>query len=212
MVTGELKPSRRYFSLFTFSFSLNPNLPMFQTDEELVKRCRDGDEFAWEEIVLKYQKLLMSIPRRAGLADDLAADVLQIVFTTLFLRLDSLEQPEFLKAWLITTTRHKTIDLIKRETRIKPVYIDDDESDFALQLPDKSIPADEILIRIEQEIQIEKAFGLIDERCRHLLNMLYLEDEPRSYNEIAEILSIPSGSIGPTRARCLQKLIKMLPD
>jgi RNA polymerase sigma factor (sigma-70 family) len=185
---------------------------MFQTDEELVKRCRDGDEFAWEEIVLKYQKLLMSIPRRAGLADDLAADVLQIVFTTLFLRLDSLEQPEFLKAWLITTTRHKTIDLIKRETRIKPVYIDDDESDFALQLPDKSIPADEILIRIEQEIQIEKAFGLIDERCRHLLNMLYLEDEPRSYNEIAEILSIPPGSIGPTRARCLQKLIKMLPD
>jgi RNA polymerase sigma factor (sigma-70 family) len=188
-------------------------LLMFQNDEELIKRCRSGDESAWEEIVLKYQKLLISIPRRAGLAEDLAADVLQVVFTVLFEKLDSLATPEFLKAWLITTTRHKTFDLLKRETRIKSGhYLDDEENDDNFQLSDGSIPADEILIRIEQETQIEKAFALIDERCRRLLKMLYLESEQVSYGKIAEVLNIPAGSIGPTRARCLQKLIKMLPD
>jgi RNA polymerase sigma factor (sigma-70 family) len=185
---------------------------MLENDEELIKRCREGDESAWEIIVLKYQKLLFSIPRRAGLSYDLSADVLQDVFTTLFLKIDSLESPEFLKAWLLTTTRFKTINLIQRETRIKPRYIDDEENDFALQIPDGSIPADEALIRLEQESQIEKAFALIDDRCKQLIKMLYLETEQVSYTKIAEVLGIPSGSIGPTRARCLQKLIKMLPN
>jgi RNA polymerase sigma factor (sigma-70 family) len=185
---------------------------MIETDEELIKRCREGDESAWETIVFKYQKLLFSIPRRAGLPNDLAADILQVVFTTLFIKLDSLENPEFLKAWLITTTRHKTFDLIHRENRLKPVYIDDDENEFALQIPDCSISADQVLINTEQKKRIESAFNLIDERCQELLQMLYLEDEKISYGEIAEIFSIPLGSIGPTRARCLQKLIKMLPD
>lgn len=184
---------------------------MLQTDEELIKRCREGDESAWEIIVLKYQKILFSIPRRAGLSDASSADVLQDVFTTLFIKLDSLESPEFLRAWLVTTTKFKTINLIQRETRIKPRYIDD-ENEFALQIPDKSIPADQLLIRLEQEAQIEKAFTQIDERCRQLIKMLYLEKEQISYSKISENLGIPAGSIGPTRARCLQKLIKMLPD
>jgi RNA polymerase sigma factor (sigma-70 family) len=187
-------------------------LLMLENDEELIKRCRKGDESAWEIIVLKYQKMLFSIPHRAGLSDASSADVLQDVFTTLFIKLDLLESPEFLKAWLVTTTKFKTINLIQRETRIKPRYIDDDENEFALQIPDKSIPADELLIRLEQEAQIEKAFTQIDERCRQLIKMLYLENEQVPYSKIAEVLGIPAGSIGPTRARCLQKLIKMLPD
>lgn len=184
---------------------------MHRTDEELVKACREGDESAWEAITRRYQNLLYSIPRRAGLGKDLASDVLQEVFTTLYLKIDSIEKPEHLKSWLFTTARHKTIHLITRETRGRPRSISDDENDPAFDIVDKSPLADEVLIRFEREDQIEKAFDEIDERCRRLLMMLYLESDKIPYSEIAERLDIPLGSIGPTRARCLQKLLKFIP-
>jgi RNA polymerase sigma factor (sigma-70 family) len=185
---------------------------MVQSDEELIKSCRQGDEAAWETIVFKYQNLLHSIPRRAGLSRDLASDILQEVFTTLFLKLDSLEKPEFLRAWLITTTRHKTIHLIQRETRGRPKFIDHDEGEIAFQLPDRAPLADDVLVQLERENQIEDAFNQIEGRCRRLLTMLYLEAEQIPYAEISELLDIPLGSIGPTRARCLQKLLKFIPE
>ncbi|CAN5367516.1 sigma-70 family RNA polymerase sigma factor [soil metagenome] len=185
---------------------------MHRTDEELVAACRRGDESAWEEITYKYQKLLYSIPRRAGLGQDLAGDVLQDVFTTLFIKLDQLEKPEFLRAWLITTTRHKTIHLITRETRGRPRSIDDDENDPAFEIIDTAPLADDVLIRLERQEKIETAFTKIEERCRRLLMMLYLDDEKIPYSEIVDLLDIPLGSIGPTRARCLQKLLKLITE
>jgi RNA polymerase sigma factor (sigma-70 family) len=185
---------------------------MQRTDEELVMACRRGDESAWEEITYKYQNLLYSIPRRAGLGRDLAGDVLQEVFTTLFLKLDHLEKPEFLKSWLVTTTRHKTIHLIERETRGRPRSISDDENDPAFEIIDKAPLADEVLIKLEREAQIQKAFDEMEGRCRRLLTMLYVDSEKRPYTEIAEELQMPVGSIGPTRARCMEKLLKLIPE
>ncbi len=185
---------------------------MHRTDEELVKACREGDESAWEAITYRYQNLLFSIPRRAGLSSDLAADVLQEVFTTLYVKIDLLEKPEYLKAWLITTTRHKTIHLISRETRGRPLSISEDENDPAFHIIDKAPLADEILIGFEREDQIERAFTEIDDRCRRLLMMLYLDTDKVPYAEVAKRLDIPLGSIGPTRARCLQKLLKFIPQ
>ncbi|NOT47719.1 MAG: RNA polymerase sigma factor [Acidobacteria bacterium] len=184
---------------------------MNRTDEKLVIACREGDESAWEAITYKYQNLLYSIPRRAGLGKDLAADVLQEVFTTLFVKIDLLEKPEFLRAWLITTTKHKTLHLISREMRGHPRSIDDDENDSAFEIADKSPLADEVLVRLERESQIENAFTKIDDRCRRLLMMLYIDSEKLPYSEIVDRLNIPLGSIGPTRARCLEKLLKLIP-
>lgn len=184
---------------------------MFQTDEELVERARGGDESAWETIVHKYQNLLYSIPLRAGLRRDSASDVLQEVFTTLFQKIDALEKPEFLRAWLVTTTQHKTIHFIHREARGKPKSIDELESTIGFEVVDPSLAPDEGLIQLEREKQIEDALASIDERCRRLLTLLYLNQHQIPYAEIARMLELPLGSIGPTRARCLEKLIKLLP-
>ena len=182
------------------------------SDEELVNACRGGDEAAWEQIVYKYQAMLYSIPKRAGLSQDLSADVLQEVFKTLFEKLNDIEQPQYLRAWLTTTARHKTIHLIQREKfgRINPLF--DEENNLRYEVRDETLLADENLIRLEQANQIESAIGKIDERCRRLLTLLYFEVEPIPYEEIAMALNIPLGSIGPTRSRCLQKLIKFLPE
>jgi RNA polymerase sigma factor (sigma-70 family) len=180
-------------------------------DEELVERARDGDESAWETIVYKYQNLLYSIPLRAGLHRDSASDVLQEVFTTLFQKIESLEKPEFLRAWLVTTTQHKTIHFIHREARGKPKSIDELESTTGFEVVDPALAPDEALIQLEEEKQIEDALAAVEERCRRLLTLLYLNQHQMPYAEIARMLDIPVGSIGPTRARCLEKLIKLLP-
>lgn len=185
---------------------------MHRTDEELVRACRDADESAWEAVVYKYQNLLFSIPRRAGLGKDLAGDVLQDVFTTLYLKLDQLEKPQFLRAWLVTTTKHKTMHLIHRETRGRPRSIDDGENESAFEIADRLPLVDDVLVQLEREEQIENAFKEIDERCRRLLLLLYFDDEKVAYTEVSETLGIPLGSIGPTKARCLQKLLKFIPE
>ena len=181
-------------------------------DEELIIACRSGLETAWEIVVHKYQNLVFSIPRRAGLGGDAASDVLQEVFKTLFEKLDSIEQPQFLRAWLTTTARHKTIHYIQREKRgkIQPLFGEDNEINY--EIPDRALLPDEILVRLEKENQIEAALSKIDDRCRRLLTMLYFETGQIPYQEIADALDLPVGSIGPTRARCLKKLLKFLPD
>lgn len=182
------------------------------SDEELIIACRNGLEAAWEIIVYKYQNLIFSIPRRAGLDNDAASDVLQEVFKTLFEKLDSIEQPQFLCAWLTTTARYKTIHYIQREKygKIQPLF--DENNEINYEVPDRALLPDEILVRLEKESQIEAALSEIDDRCRRLLTMLYLETGQIPYQEIADALDLPVGSIGPTRARCLKKLLKSLPD
>src|SRR3982751_6260255 len=99
-----------------------------ETDLELVKACRRGDQTAWERLVARYQKLLYTIPRRAGLSEDKAAEVFQDVFLTLFQKLDDITEPDRLHAWLVTTARRKTLRLIatERSRQQRTVVIEED--------------------------------------------------------------------------------------
>lgn len=142
------------------------------SDEELVFACREGNEAAWEQIVYKYQNLIFSVPRRAGLDRDAAADVLQEVFKTLFEKLDFLEQPQFLRAWLTMTARHKTIHYIQKEKRGKIQPLFDEENEINYEVFDRQPLPDENLMQLEKENQIELALSKIDARCRRLLTML----------------------------------------
>jgi hypothetical protein len=56
---------------------------MEPSDEALILACRRGDAAAWETLIARYQRLVYSIPRRAGLDADLSAEVFQQVFTVL---------------------------------------------------------------------------------------------------------------------------------
>ena len=187
---------------------------MEQSDKDLLLACKRGDERAWEALVKRYQRLIYAVPRRAGLDEDGAAEVFQEVFTTLFEKLDDIEQPERIHAWLVTTARRKTWRLISREqaTR-KSLPLDDDEADAELNaLPDDTPLPDEALVQLEEQHRVRAALSSMDERCRKLLTLLFYREEPPSYAEIAASIGTSEGSIGPTRARCLQKLMRLLED
>jgi RNA polymerase sigma factor (sigma-70 family) len=182
-----------------------------RTDKHLLLACRGGDEAAWEALVNRYQRLIYAIPRRAGLDEDQSAEVFQEVFTTLFQRMNDIEEPEKLHAWLVTTARRKTFRVFHKDRAWQQVGVDNDESAEAFAaIPDDAAPPDEVLVQLEEQHRIRTALASLDDRCRELLTMLFYQTEPPSYSEIAKMWGTSEGSIGPTRARCLQKMLRLL--
>jgi len=183
---------------------------MAESDSELLLACRRGDEAAWERLVLRFQRLIYTIPRRAGLGEDLAAEVFQEVFTTLLENINAIERPERLQAWLVTTARFKTWRVVRRERSETHSHAREEDDDLALSVPDRAPLPDDVLVKLEEQHHVRQSLGLLDERCRELLTLLYYTDEPPSYVEIARRLHTSEGSIGPTRARCLKKLMRLM--
>jgi RNA polymerase sigma factor (sigma-70 family) len=180
---------------------------MQPSDEALVSACRRGDEAAWETLIRRYQRLVYTVPRRAGLDEHLCADVFQSVFIKLVGKLDQLEQPSRVSAWLVTAARRETWRVI-RQTRLHGVLLDDD--DERLDIPDDHPQPEELMLQLEERHLVRLAVDSLDERCRTLLTLLFYQPDPPSYAEIAAIMGTSEGSIGPTRTRCLQKLLRLL--
>jgi RNA polymerase sigma factor (sigma-70 family) len=183
------------------------------TDKELLLACRRGDESAWEALVNRYQRLMYAIPRRAGLDEDKAADVFQEVFTTLFQKLNDIDDPERLHAWLVTTARRKTLRLISTERvqQQRSFSINEDSADPEFEkIRDEAPLADEVMLQLEEHHLTRVALATLDERCRKLLTLLFYGNEQPSYAAIADALGTSVGSIGPTRARCLEKMLRLL--
>ncbi len=184
---------------------------MEQTDEQLLLACRRGEESAWESLVKRYQRLIFAIPRRAGLDEDAAAEVFQDVFATLLQNIESIEQPSRLHAWLVTTTKRKTWRVVRQNAPLRSLSGgDEDERDEAYDIPDAQLLPDETLQQLEEQHLVRAALADMDERCAKLLTMLFYAAETPPYSEIAHALGTSEGSIGPTRARCLKKLLAML--
>ncbi len=179
------------------------------TDEELVLGCRQGSAEAWEALVGRYQRLVYSIPRRTGLDEEAAADVFGHVFATLVEHLDRLDQPSRVGAWLATTAKRESWR-VSRSSRRYVAATGADGTDEGSDVPDADPLPEETLLRLEEQHRVRTAVGELDERCGRLLTLLFYHEESPAYSQIASALAVPEGSIGPTRARCLEKLRRIL--
>ncbi len=184
-------------------------------DATLILACRRGDSEAWAALIARYQKLIYAIPRRAGLDEDQCADIFQQTFQTLFEHLDRIDQPERVRAWLVTTTKRATERLQQRNARWQALPESNDaEGDETPQqewLDPAPLP-DEVVSQLEDQHLVRTGVAALEERCRRLLTMLFYDPQQLPYAEIAAQIGIPTGSIGPTRNRCLQKLRSLLQD
>lgn len=170
----------------------------------MLRGCRAGEPASWEALVRKYRHLVYSIPHRAGLRPEDCSDVFQTVFATLLLQVDRLRQEETLIPWLVTTARRESWKTARKAGR----EMADDETARSERGADPVDPFEdeELLAR---QVAVRSALDRLDERCRRLLTLLFYE-EGRSYARIAEAMSLPVPSIGPTRQRCLDKLRRQL--
>ena len=183
-------------------------------DHDLIVRCIDGEEAAWEALVRRYQRLIYSIPVRYGLGEDVSGDVFQSVCLVLLEHLGALKDRGKLASWLITTTTRECWRVTNRGRREAPIGEggdpdEDDRTGFP-ELVDGRPLADEEQIRLEEQQRVRDAVGKLPDRCRDLVELLYYTEDKPSYEEISRRMSMPVPSIGPTRARCLEKLRKLM--
>ena len=170
------------------------------SDPDLIRACRLGDGRAWERLLDKYERLIYSICLNYGLTADDAADVTQITFTILLQQLNTLPENLRLAPWLATVARRHTWRVLARHRR-------------EAVNPEADLAGNETLGgNVDDSEQWELAewlnygLSLLDERCRRPLLALYFDSEQPSYADIAVHLNMPVGSIGPTRARCLEQM------
>ncbi|MFV9507563.1 MAG: RNA polymerase sigma factor [Oscillochloridaceae bacterium umkhey_bin13] len=180
------------------------------SDEALINACRRGDEAAWDQLVTRYERLIFTIARRAGLEEAQAADVMQRVFMILLERLATISNPQRLAAWITATTRREAWRVRRQERML--LSADDLQTAWLTELEDQTLMPDELMIQLEDQHEILRALDRLDERCRTMLKLLFLQPDPPSYTEIAAVFEMPVGAIGPTRARCLEKLHKLFED
>lgn len=182
---------------------------MQPNDEALVLACRRGDAAAWEALSARYRQLVYMICRRAGLDREQAADACQNVFAILARKIDQLEQPERLGAWLVTTARRQAFSLRERERSVAGSLEDEREVDMIVD--DAPLPDDQVLL-LEEQLKVRAAVAALDERCQQLLTLLFYRPDPAPYAEITAALGIAQGSIGPLRGRCLDRLRRKLEE
>ena len=183
--------------------SRNVTLPEAEM-ADLLERAAAGDQSAWVRIVDRYAPLVWSVARSFRLSSADAADVHQATWLRLVEQLDSIRDPERLGAWLATTARREALALLRRASRDLPTGdMHLLEPRFDSSAPDQA-PESEMLRR-ERDEDLWNAIGKLPGNCRNLLRLLLI-DPPPSYAEVSAALDIPVGSIGPTRARCLEHL------
>lgn len=173
----------------------------------LVERAQKGDRAAWDRLVQNFANYVYSVPRRYGLSEDDCADVFQTTFQSLLGSLDRLESPNALPKWLAVTAARASLQLI-RATKVANQKTAD-EPDLESLVASQEASAEEEAVRASSQHWIQTAILSLGGRCAPLLQALYLV-EGASYDKVAKQLGIPSGAIGPTRARCLEKLRQSL--
>ena len=168
----------------------------------LVRRARDGDKRAWDEIVERYAPLVWSICRRHQLSAHDAADVGQTVWLRLVEQLEAVRNPAALAGWLATTTRRECLKVLYagRDRQLL------EDPAVAERMADADAGTiDQELLAAERGVAVRDAFARLPQRCQRLLSLL-MEDPPLPYVEISARLGMPVGGIGPNRARCLERL------
>ncbi|MBB5807289.1 RNA polymerase sigma factor (sigma-70 family) [Saccharothrix ecbatanensis] len=165
-----------------------------------VVAARDGDRRALDVLVADLTPLVWHVARGHGLDRNTAEDVVQTVWLALLRHLDRLVEPRALAGWLVVATRReaqRTWTPARREAALSDELAEQLESQYGL-------PEDAALVT-DRDHRLWRAFGRLSQKCQELLRLTVLAGRAE-YRAVAEALSMPRGSIGPTRGRCLTML------
>jgi RNA polymerase sigma-70 factor (ECF subfamily) len=170
------------------------------SDSELLQRYRQGDEQAFHEIVSRYKNSLYAFLRRFVNHEDVVEDVFQETFLQLYVSQDSFDTNRPLRPWLFTIAANKAKDALRKMQRQSSMGMGAiaDAGDFSVDevvniltsyetTPDDEVSAEETARRVRQVV------AEMPDNLRGILVLAYFEQF--SYKHMAEILSIPIGTV-----------------
>jgi RNA polymerase sigma-70 factor (ECF subfamily) len=175
-------------------------IPIKPTDAELLTRYSRGDEAAFHEIVSRYKNSLYAFLRQFLNRSDLVEDVFQETFLQLYASRKSFDDTRPLRPWLFTIAANKAKDALRKWQRTAAIPIgtiaDSEESSFDDMLnvlsADTTMPYEE-LEKNETAAQVAQTITNMPENLREILLLAYFQKF--SYKQMAEMLSIPIGTV-----------------
>jgi RNA polymerase sigma factor (sigma-70 family) len=165
----------------------------------LVRAASAGDADALERLVVHFDRMLRAVTRSYRLSSWDADDVIQSTWLQFMRHGRALREPAALSGWLATTARRLSLRLLQRHVREQLT-----EDPGRVEAAEHAEPERELL-DTERREALHRALAELPDRNRSLMSMLVLSPD-LSYEEVGRRLSMPVGSIGPTRARSLDRL------
>ena len=170
----------------------------------LVDAARSGSEDALGELVTELSPTLWQVARAAGLSTEDAMDVVQTVWLRLVDNLGEIRSSAAVIGWLVMTTKREAWRVRALARRNLPAG-----EEWFSALPDHAPGSEEQVINDDQRRALWLALGRLSPLCQELLRIVAFVPRP-DYQAVAAKLGMATGSVGPTRGRCLAKLRALL--
>ncbi len=173
---------------------------------ELIRLCNQRDEEAWQELIALVQPKILSTCRGMRLSREESLDVFGQVCYILLQHLGELKDPDKLISYVITTARRQALSHDRKARLVERVEQEASEKD-----PPMPPTTPEMNLQ-EQELAeiLMRALARLSRREAQLVQLLYLDPEEPTYEQISVRLKMPASSIGPTRSRVLTKLCRIM--
>lgn len=182
-------------------------------DDKLVAAAVEGDENAYAQLVDKYQRALFFHIAKMVRDREQIEDLVQESFMKAFGNLKSYNTDYAFSTWLYRIATNHSIDYL-RKRKLQTLSIDDSrktkDGELEMQLPDESSVTDREIIRKQRQNIIYKAIDDLPEKYREVIRMRHMEE--KSYQEIADLLDLPLGTVKAHIFRAREMLYKSLKD
>lgn len=174
--------------------------------DNLILACRQGEEWAWAELLIRISPVIFSICRDNRLSQEESFDVFGEICYLMVRNIEQIHSSDKVFAYVGTITRRQIYDRYHRDRSID--FVDSTQLDATPGDPDHS--PDHLYEESDRRQILYEALSALPQRDYELLQSLYFDENEPTYEEIARRLRMPVPSIGPTRARALKKLERIL--
>lgn len=185
---------------------------MIENEKVLLDRCCTGDAAAFETLISSYQKKVYNIAyRMLGNIDD-ASEIAQEVFIKVFKSIRQFKGEAAFSTWVYKITVNMCLDELRKRKKSRAVYIDEavrlEDGEVEKQIPGELPGPEEMAEKNELRKIVENAIRRLDEKHRCVIVLRDIQG--MSYEEIAQILNCPSGTIKSRINRARAALKDML--
>lgn len=181
------------------------------SDQDLVARALEGHEQAYTELVRRYERSVHSLIYRIVRDREAANDLVQDTFVKAFEALDTFRPESSFSPWIIKIANNTALNYVRR-TRLDPLALSPmtpgSVTPTALPLAERSNSAPMRVDRRALNQALDQAIGQLRDVYRECTILRHIEG--RSYEDIAEILNLPVGTVKSRVHHARKKLRNVL--
>ena len=177
-------------------------------EKDLIRKAKQGDMHAFEELILKHEKIVYNLALRMMNHSEDAKDISQEVFLKAYRSLSNFDERSAFSTWIYRITHNTCIDEM-RKRKGKQNYsleeeLENEAGSMQRQIADEGDTPEESLLREEQKSEILQALDSLSEE--HKAAIVLRDMKGFSYEEIAEILEVSLGTVKSRISRARNQL------